>query len=154
VITLSGQSSATTATITAGLATTANNVSGSTLVALPAFTCTSFSSGTVFGHLLISNWGSGYGTSSVSTSLQSSGWLAYTGNSTNGVVTAGPTALQTTDFSANQWLYLTVTFSTSSTNNSATLEQLVVFGNNLKVRHWSKWLCLTQWMPLTSLPPS
>jgi hypothetical protein len=30
----------------------------------------------------------------------------------------------------NQWLYLTVTFSTSSVSNSATLQQLIVYGLN------------------------
>jgi hypothetical protein len=129
-ITLSGQSSATTAIIIAGIATSPDNASGSVLVTLPAFTCTSFSSATVIGHLDISNWGSGYGTSSVATNLQTSGELAYTNATTNGTVCAGPTQLATTDFSVNQWLYLTVTFNTASTSNSATLQKFSVWGNN------------------------
>ena len=40
------------------------------------------------------------------------------------------TAQQAVDFSVNQWLYLTVTFSTSSGTNSATLQQIVLYGLN------------------------
>ena len=132
VILLSGEGSATTATLGAGLNTAAGTItSGKTLLTFPAFTCTSFSSATVKGRLLISNWGSGYGTSSVATNLQTSGdFIVY--NASPGLAIAeGPTQLATTDFSVNQWLYLTVTFSTSSTSNSATLQQITVAGNNL-----------------------
>jgi hypothetical protein len=130
VITLSGEGSATTATFGAGLNTAAGTItSGKTLLTFPAFTCTSFSSATVKGRLLISNWGSGYGVTSA-TNLQTSGdFIAY--NASPGLaVAAGPTQLATTDFSVNQWLYLTVTFSTSSTSNSATLQQIAVRGDN------------------------
>jgi len=129
---LAGQGSATTAIFTAGLNTASNNISGSTLVACNAFTCTSFSSGTVAGHIEISNFGSGYGTSSVATNLWSTiSLIANNGSTTGGVVAAGgPTQLATIDFSVNQWLYLTVTFSTSSSSNSATLQQLIVRGDN------------------------
>jgi hypothetical protein len=130
VISITGQASATTAIITAGLNTAPNNITGSTLVASSAITVTSFSSASFIGRLLISNFGSGYGTSSVSTNLQSSMNLVYTNSATNGTNAAGPTALQTIDFSVNQWLYLTVTFSTSSATNSATLQQFMVSGLN------------------------
>jgi hypothetical protein len=129
-ITLSGQGSTTTATIGAGLNTAPNNGSGSTLLTFPAFACTSFSSGTVLGYFKIANWGTGYGTSSVATNLQSAGLITYAGNSTTGVIPAGITQLATTDFSVNQWLYLTITFSTASTSNSAILKQFIVEGNN------------------------
>lgn len=129
-ILMSGQASATTATIIAGLNTAANAIGGSTLLTMPALVVTSFASGTVYGNFMIQNRGSGYNTSSVATNLLSSGWVMGSGNSTNVFGCAGPTALQTVDFSVNQWLYLTVTFSTSSTSNSATLEQLVVRGEN------------------------
>jgi hypothetical protein len=131
VISLSGEGSATTATFIAGLNTSAGTITGGkTLLTFPALTCTSFSSATVKGRLLIQNWGSGYGTSSVATNLQTSGDFTYTNSGTGGALAAGPTALQTTDFSVNQWLYLSVTFSTSSTSNSATLQALVVRGDN------------------------
>lgn len=129
-ISLSGQSSATTATIAAGISTSPDSASGGTLITLPAFTCTSFSSAAVIGHLQISNWGSGYGTTSVATNLQTSGSVLYTNSSTNGSACAGLTQLATTDFSVNQWLFLTVTFSTASTSNSATLQQFTAWGSN------------------------
>lgn len=129
---MAGQGSATTAIFTAGLDTAANTIGGSTLAAANALTVTSFASGAFFGEFLIQNRGSGYGTSSVSTSLLTSGYAAVQNGSTTGgaIALAVPTALQTIDFSVNQWLYLTVTFSTSSTSNSATLTSLVVYGEN------------------------
>jgi len=129
-ILLSCQSSATTTTIIAGLDTAANTIGGSTLLTYPALTTTSYSSGSLYGAGIIQNRGSGYGTSSVATNLLSSGWLIGTGNSATVSGAAGPTALQTIDFSVNQWFYLTVTFSTSSASNSATLESLIVRGEN------------------------
>lgn len=135
-LTLAGQGSATTAIFTAGLATTPNNISGSTLVAANAFTCTSFAAGIVHGEVLISCFGAGYGTSSVATNLSSTMDVRVNNGSTtqpaasSGITLGGPTALQTIDASVNQWLYLTVTFSTSSTSNQATLKQLVVYGLN------------------------
>jgi hypothetical protein len=135
-ISLAGQGSATTAIFTAGLATAANS-SGSTLVAANAITCTSFASGIVHGEVLISCFGAGYGTSSVSTNLQSTMDLRFNNGATaqpsstgGGVALGGPTALQTIDFSVNQWFYLTVTFSTSNASNTATLQQLVLYGLN------------------------
>lgn len=135
-ITLAGQSSATTAIFTAGLATAANS-SGSTLVAAQSYTCTNFAAGIVHGEVLISCFGAGYGTNSVSTNLVSTIDLRVNNGSTpnqpaatSGVTLGGPTSLTTVDFSVNQWFYLTVTFSTSSTSNSATLQQLVLYGLN------------------------
>jgi hypothetical protein len=137
-ITLGGQGSATTAIITAGLNTAANTISGgATLVAANAVTCTSFASSTWHGELLISCFGAGYGTSSVSTNLSSTLDIRFNNGSTTqpsasggGVTLGGPTALQTVDFSVNQWLYLTVTFSTSSASNTAALGQIVLYGLN------------------------
>jgi hypothetical protein len=136
-VTLTGQSSATTATFTAGLNTAANTIGGSTLVAANAVTVTNFSSSIWHGELLISCFGAGYGTSSVSTNLSSTLDIRFNNSATTqpsstggGVTLGGPTALQTIDFSVNQWLYLTVTFSTSSATNSATLGQLVLYGLN------------------------
>jgi hypothetical protein len=126
----SGQGSATTATFVLGLDTAANTIGGSTLLTYPALTITSYSSGTIAGYAVIQNRGAGYGTSSVATNLLSSGTLVGYGNSLSSVYAAGPTALQTTDFSVNQWLYLTVQMSTSSASNTFTLEQVIVRGEN------------------------
>lgn len=119
-------------TFTAGVNTSSNNVSGSTLVATNKFATSSWSGGTVYGRLIISNFGSGYGTSSVSTNLYSTmSVIANNGSTTGGVVAAGgPTQLATTDFSVNQWLYLTVTFDSGSASNTAVLQQLIVYGLN------------------------
>jgi hypothetical protein len=131
---LSGQGSATTAIITAGLATSPQSTttaSGSTLVAANAFTCTSFASATVMGRLIVSCFGAGYGTSSVSTNLWSSMSIGYqNAGSAGGTVLGGPANLATIDFSVNQWLYFTVTFSTASSSNSAIMQQLVASGLN------------------------
>ena len=131
-ITLSGQVSATTALITAGLSTTSGNISGSTLVASSAFTCTSYSSGSVIGRVLISCFGAGYGTGATGTetNLWSTMGITAFGNSLQSTAAGGPTNLTSIDFSVNQWLYLSVTFSTSSASNSATLQQVIVSGLN------------------------
>ena len=100
------------------------------LLAYPALTVTSFSSGTVWGEGFVQCRGTWYGTSSVSSNLLSSGSLQGSGNSTAVNVCAGPTALQTLDFSVNQWLELSVLFSGSSGSNAATLEQFVLTGDN------------------------
>lgn len=128
---LTGQASATTALFTLGLSTTSNNIAGSTLVSTGTFTVTNFASATIMGRAVISCFGAGYGTSSVSTNLVSSLNVAYqTGNTAGASALGGPTSLTTIDASLNQWLYLTVTFSTSSATNSVTLSQLLVSGLN------------------------
>lgn len=135
-LTVTGQGSATTATITAGLNTAANTIGGSTLVAANAVTVTSLTNMIWHGELLISCFGAGYGVSSVSTNLSSTMDIRFNVPATtqpaasSGQTLGGPTALQTIDFSVNQWLYLTVTFSTSSATNSATLGQIVLLGLN------------------------
>jgi hypothetical protein len=128
---MSGQASATTATVIAGLAAGAQAGSGgSALLTYPAVTVTSYTSGTVYGSGIIQCRGAGYGVSSVSTNLLSSGVLFGSGNSLAVSAAAGPTALQTVDRTSNQWFYLTVTFSTSSVTNSCQLQSLVVRGEN------------------------
>lgn len=121
---------ATTLTVVVQLDTAANTIGGSTLLTYPALTVSSYSSGTVYFGGIIQNRGSGYGTSSVATNLQTSGWMFGSGNSLNISAAAGPTQLATTDFSVNQWFTLQGTFSTSNASNSATLAQLVVRGEN------------------------
>lgn len=129
---LSGQVSATTALFTAGLSTTSGNISGTTLVSSSAFTCTNFSSGTAMGRILISCFGAGYGTGATGTetNLWSSMSVSAAGNSTNVTAAGGPTNVTSIDFSINQWLYLSVTFSTASASNTAILQQLIVSGLN------------------------
>lgn len=128
---VNGQGSATTLIVKLGLNTTQNTItSGAVLLTYPAVTITSYASGTVYGSGIIQCRGTGYGTSSVSTSLITCGELSGTGNALSVTAAAGPTTLLTTDFSVNQWLYLSVTFSTNSASNNATLEQFVLEGMN------------------------
>ncbi len=128
---ISGQASATTATVTLAL-NTANNTAASNAVlgAFPALTITSFSAGPFWLHFVIQARNVGYGTSSVSTSLECSGSLWATGNSTSIFSLLVPTALQTIDFSVNQWFAPTVTMSTNNAGNTMTLQQLVIWGEN------------------------
>ena len=127
---ITGEASATTATVTLAL-NTANNTASSnaTLGAFPALTITSFSSGPFWLHFQIQARNVGYGTSSVSTQLVTSGAFWATGNSTSVFSLLAPTTLSTIDFSVNQWFSPTVTMSTNSTN-SMTLQQLVIWGEN------------------------
>jgi len=128
---MTGQASATTATFIAGLAAGGQAGSGgSALLTYPALTITSYSAGTIYGTGIIQCRGAGYGTSAVSTSFLSSGTILGTGNALQVTGCAGPTALQSIDRTSNQWLYLTVTFSTSSATNSCQLASLVVRGEN------------------------
>jgi hypothetical protein len=132
-IIMSGQASATTATITAGLNTNSGTISGSsTLVASSAFTMTSYASGSVMGRIIISCFGAGYGTGATGTetNLWSSISMTAFGNSLATTATGGPTNLTSIDFSLNQWLSLAVTFSTASASNTATLQQIFVSGLN------------------------
>jgi hypothetical protein len=120
------------ATITAGLNTASNSIAGgTTLVAAGKFATSTWSSATVMGRIIISNFGSGYGTSSVSTNLWSSMTVnAQNANGTGVVACGGPTQDATVDFSVNQWLWLSVTFDAGSASNTATLQQLIVYGLN------------------------
>ena len=124
------ESSATTLQVILGLDTTANTIGGSTLLTYPALTVTSYSAGTIYGEGIIQCRGTGYGTSSVATSLLTSGSVSGYGNALAVTAAAGPTALQTTDFSVNQWLYMTIQFSTNNATNAFTLEQFVLEGCN------------------------
>lgn len=128
---ISGQGSATTATLTLAL-NTANNTASSnaTLGAFPALTMTSFSAGPFWVHFAIQARVVGYGTSSVSTQLVTSGAFWATGNSTSVFSLLAPTTLSTIDFSVNQWFSPTVTMSTNSASNTMTLQQLVIWGEN------------------------
>lgn len=130
---VNGQASATTLTLTLALATTPNQTTGSTLVAFPALTVTNYVNGGIRLRASILCRNAGYGTSSVSTNLQTSGeYLAQlssgSGTTLQGVVNM--TALQTIDFSVNQWVTLLGQFNTSSASNNATLNQLIVEGKN------------------------
>jgi hypothetical protein len=129
---VTAQSSATTLTVKLRANTAPNSFTTSDplLLAFSAITITSYSSGTVWGEGFVQCRGTGFGTSSVSTNLLSSGTITGAGNSTSVTGGGGPTALQTLDFSVNQWLELSVTMSTNSGTNAATLEQFVLTGDN------------------------
>lgn len=126
---VTGQSSATTMIITIGVNASANTVTSTTLVSTPAVTVTSFSSAGWEVDFKILNRGTGYGTSSVSTSLLTAATMATNTGTTAGISTqAPPNSVTTIDASVNQWLYATVTFSTASTTNSCTLQGVVLYG--------------------------
>lgn len=123
---VTGQASATTATFTLGLASSANSIAGTTLVAPPAITVTSLSNvGWELDFKLLFR-SSGYGTTTVSTSVLSSAISSL--GSTNLQTTAPPALVTTIDASVTQWLYATVTFSTSSATNSATMQSVLMWG--------------------------
>lgn len=134
-LTVSGQASATTLTITLGLATSPNqtSVTGGVLLTFPALTVTNFSSGGIRLSADIICRGAGYGVSSVSTSLATSGeYLAQlsSGSATTLQGVVNLTTLTTVDFSVNQWVTLLGQFSTNSASNTAALNQVIVEGKN------------------------
>jgi hypothetical protein len=131
--TVSGQSSATTLILALQLSTAANTLAATfPILTFPTLTVTSFSSAPLVLHADILNRGSGFGISSVATNLETSGWFmggaGPTASQVWGVV--APTALQTTDFSVNQWLTLSATFSTNSASNTMTVNTVIVRGEN------------------------
>ena len=119
-------------TFTAGLNTASNTIAGgTTLVSNIKFATSTWSGGTVHGRVIISNFGSGYGTSSVSTNLWSTmSLIAQPGTGAGVAAAGGPTQDATPDFSVNQWGWLSVTFDAGSASNTATLQQLIVYGLN------------------------
>lgn len=133
---LSGQSSATTAIITLAYNSSSNSISGATtLVATPAITVTSFATVGWQWDFTILCRGVGYGTSATSTSLLSSATMAISSpynsaTTTSWVAVAPPNSVTALDCSVNNWLVADVTFSTSSTTNSCTLESYYVCGMN------------------------
>lgn len=128
---VTGQASATTAIITIGLVSAANSVAGTTIIASPAMTVTSFSNQPWMFNFQITTRTVGYGTSAVSTTLLTTGTFdVQTG--TVGTVSRGvctPTTVTTIDASAGQYMYATVTFNTASATNSCTLEQVILLGS-------------------------
>ncbi len=130
---VSGQASPTTMIITIGLATASNSASGTSLLATQAYTITSFSAVSWQLDFQVLCRGAGYGTSSVSTSLLTSA-LIFINASSLGVTAVSdvvaPNLVTTIDASVIQWLYATVTFSTSSTSNSCTLDTVYLLGMN------------------------
>jgi hypothetical protein len=130
---ISGQSSATTAIITIGLVSSSNSIAGTSLLATSAYTVTSLSSAAWQMTFGINTRTIGYGTTTVSTTLQTTGnfTINLSAPPTAGTSNVVPANVVTTiDASVNQWLYATVTFNTSSTSNSCTLQQALLFGAN------------------------
>jgi hypothetical protein len=131
---MTGQSSATTATLTAQLCTASNTATagtgGGTLVASTVITMTSISNQPWQFDVYTLARGVGYGTTSTSTNLVSFGNILINAATAPISGVSGPTSLLTIDASATWWYNLTVTFSTSSTTNSCTLEQIFLRGLN------------------------
>lgn len=133
-IQLSGQASATTFTTVIGLNTSAGQatISG-TLLSLPALTVTNFSSGSIWFKTTTICRGFGYGTSSVSMNLETSARYQAqlsTGSATTSQGVVNMTQLANIDGSLNQWVTITGQFNTNNAGNSATLNQLIVRGEN------------------------
>jgi hypothetical protein len=127
---ISAEGSATTATVTLGLATANNTASTETLGAFPAFTITSFAAGPFVLWFAVQARTVGYGTSATSTSLETSGYIMASGNSTSVQSLLAPTNINTVDFSVNQWFAPTVTMSTNSASNTMTVQQCIIWGEN------------------------
>ena len=127
---ISGESSATTATVILGLATANNTASTETLGSFPALTITSFASGPFWLEFTVQARNVGYGTSATSTSLETSGAFWAAGNSTSIFSLLAPTNINTVDFSVNQWFAPTVTMSTNNAGNSMTVQSCVIWGDN------------------------
>jgi len=131
---LTGQASATTFTISVGLNTTPGGTSlTATLLTFPAITVTNYSNGSIYFRTSTINRGSGYGTSSVATNLETSG--LYLGQLSSGSATVSPgvvnmTQLATIDYSVNQWVTILGQFNTNSGTNAATLNQVILRGEN------------------------
>lgn len=125
---LTGQSSATTAIWTVGLATASNTiVTGAvTLAATPALTVTSFAAAGWRMKVDLLSRNVGYGTTTVSTSLLGDGEVSI---GTLGSV-APQTLVTTVDCSAQSWVFASITFSTSSATNSCQLTRADVWGLN------------------------
>lgn len=121
---VTAEASATTMIITVGLNAAANTVSATSILATPALTVTSFASAGWSLDFEVLCRGTGYGTASVSTSLLTEG--AYQAGAVG--VQTPPASVTTIDASVNQWMWATVTFSTSSATNSCTLEKFTLFG--------------------------
>lgn len=124
---VTGQASATTAIFAVGLATASNSIATGavTLVTLPAITITSLSNvGWEIDFKTVMR-GAGYGTTTVATTLASTA-IASVGS--NLQATAAPAIVTTVDASVTQWLWASVTFSTSSATNSATMQSAIMYG--------------------------
>jgi hypothetical protein len=130
---VTGQASATTMAVSMGLATASNSiVTGAvTLVTSPVITMTSFASaGWEFDFKCVIR-GAGYGTTTVATSVLTSATMTVSNLTTAGITTqAAPNLVTTVDASVTQWLWWSVTFSTSSTTNSCTLQEILVMGGS------------------------
>jgi hypothetical protein len=124
---VTGQATATTAIFTIGLATAANSIATGavTLVTLPAITITSLSNvGWEIDFKAVMR-GAGYGTTTVATTLATTA-IASVGS--NLQATAAPNVVTTVDASVTQWLWASVTFSTASATNSATMQSAILYG--------------------------
>jgi hypothetical protein len=126
---VTASTAATTMTIVLGTSSTSQSVSGGTATtiftsAAVTINTTTASQGWEMDFRILSR-GTGIGTTSASTTLLTSGALKVASNEVGCVA---PVTVSTIDASVNQWLYATVTFSTSSTTNSCTLEQFPLIG--------------------------
>jgi hypothetical protein len=135
---VTASTAATTMTINIGLASTSNTITGTgtaTIISTSqAVVINSTTAGLGWGiDFDILYRGTGYGTTSVSSSILTTSTLRVNTSTATATAVATiaesvPLAVTTIDSSVDQWVYATVTFSTSSTTNSCTLEQTILLG--------------------------
>lgn len=130
---VTSSSTSTTATITVGVNSTAATAGGSSaptttvLYTSPALTMTSTTANLGWEvDLKILNRGTGYGTTATATSLFTSGIFSWSTAQQCGNATAQP--ITNIDASVIQYMWATITFSTSSATNSMTLQQFLLYG--------------------------
>jgi hypothetical protein len=130
--TITGQSSATTATFGMSLSASTATI-GTAIMATSAYTITSFSAVAWQINFWINFRTVGFGTTTVSSSPYFTGNVTI--NPSAGPPTSAfatdviiPTQATTIDASVTQWITPTITFSTSSTTNSCTLQQMILYG--------------------------
>jgi hypothetical protein len=134
---VTANTAATTMIINIGLAAASNSVSGGTATAITtsqAVVINSVTAGLGWGiDFDILFRGAGYGTTTVSSSLLTTSTLRVNTSTATATAVATiaesvPLSVTTIDASVDQWVYATVTFSTSSSTNSCTLEQCILTG--------------------------
>jgi hypothetical protein len=131
---VTASTAATTMIINVGLVNASNSVAGTAITTSQTVVINSTTVGLGWGiDFKVLFRGTGYGTTTVSSTLLTTSSLRV--NTSTGTATAVatiaesvPLTVTTIDASVDQWVYATVTFSTSSATNSCTLEQCLLMG--------------------------
>jgi hypothetical protein len=117
-----------------GLNTTPNTIGGTSILATAAYTVSGFASVAWQLQWFTTCRGVGYGTTTASTTLATAGQITINASTVPPITAVSDVVplntVTTIDASVTQWLYMTVTYSTSSATNSCTLQQLTLLGMN------------------------